>query len=62
MILDCTHVSGLDFTTVQGIIELEADFLRNDVTFALACVPVSLVFCCIKQIVHSTADSRFLEH
>ena len=42
MILDCSHVSGLDYTTIQGIIELVADFMRNDVNFALACVSVSL--------------------
>ena len=42
VILDCSHVSGLDYTTIQGIIELVADFMRNDVNFALACVSVSL--------------------
>ena len=41
VILDCSHVSGLDYTTIQGIIELVADFMRNDVNFALACVSVS---------------------
>ena len=44
VILDCTHVSGLDYTTIQGIIELIADFMRNDVTFALACASVSILF------------------
>ena len=40
MILDCSHISDVDYTTIQGIIELIADFLRNDVRFALACAPV----------------------
>ena len=34
-------MSGLDYTTIQGIIELVADFMRNDVNFALASVSVS---------------------
>ena len=41
VILDCTHVSAVDYTTIQGIIELIADFLRNDVRFAIASAPVS---------------------
>lgn len=39
VILDCTHVSAVDYTTIQGIIELIADFLRNDVRFAVASAP-----------------------
>ena len=43
VILDCTHVSAVDYTTIQGIIELIADFLRNDVRFAVASAPVSIL-------------------
>ena len=32
----------LDYTTIQGIIELTADFIRKDVKFAMACVQVRL--------------------
>ena len=43
VIMDCSHIAGLDYTTVQGILELEADFRRNDVIFALACANVSSI-------------------
>lgn len=49
VILDCTHISGLDFTAVQGIIELEADFIRHNAIFALACAKVRLKFSLFKQ-------------
>lgn len=43
VILDCTHISGLDFTAVQGIIELEADFIRHNAIFALACAKPDVI-------------------
>lgn len=39
VILDCTHLTGgLDYTTIQGFLTLDADFRKRNVNFAMACV------------------------
>ncbi|KAK3586011.1 hypothetical protein CHS0354_033128 [Potamilus streckersoni] len=38
VIVDCSHFSALDYTSVQGLTELISDFKRKDVCFVLACI------------------------
>ncbi|WAQ96757.1 S2611-like protein [Mya arenaria] len=44
VILDCQHLtSGLDYTTIMGLIEIIADFKRKDVHFSMAGVKKSII-------------------